>query len=100
MTDSNVQPSPVSPERLAEALEKLGWNVVPPSQLLDDQLLANMERLAGQLQVIDGLTKRGAKLPDQYRFDTLDSVMRYASRIFGFLAAGEPVRNPWDREER
>ena len=99
MTESNVQPSPVSAERLVEALEQMGYRVVPPSQSLDDQLLANVERLAGQLMVIDGLTKRGATIPPEHRFK-LDANRQYADRIFAALAAGEPTRNPWDREEK
>jgi len=80
-------------------MEALGYIVTPPAQALDVQLRNRMVTLASDLAVIDGMTKRGAKLPADYAA-TLAPMRAYAIRIFDALAAGEPVRNPWDREDK
>ena len=92
-------------EAMIAQLEQLGYVVARPSAQTDEpspsdsEVLRNrMETLAGDLQVIDGITKRGAMLPVEYRRDQLPALTRYAGRVFDALAWGAPVRNPWDRE--
>lgn len=87
-------------DSMTEALTKLGYLVIDPSQSLDEALQGNMEALAGRLFVINGLTKRGATLDRDYRHGTLQSMRRLANRIFDALERAEATRNPWDMEEK
>jgi hypothetical protein len=82
-------------QSLVEQLEAEGYRVVPPSETLDDQLLARMHGLSSGLLVIAGMTKRGAKLPPSYTAD--GAIRRMAERVFDALAERRAAVLPWDR---
>lgn len=91
MTDTQTDHT----ETVIEALEAAGYRVIPPSTALDEQLRDRMEGLARDLQMIGGLTTRGAKLPEEYRRTALLSTIRAFDRLFVALSAGRDVAQPW-----
>ena len=87
-------------------LEEQGYVVAkpgdPPPEVectIHDKLRSRMECLASDLQVIDGITKKGGSLSASYVTHILPPLRRYAERIFDALAEQRPVRNDWDRSE-
>lgn len=96
----NLRPaSPDTAEPLAEMLEGLGYTVIPPAASDTRALRNRMTVLANDLALIEGLTRRGAVLPEAYRDTTLQSLRRAFDRLFDALAAGEPCVHPWQIRE-
>lgn len=62
-------------------------------------LLRRIETLAYDLQVIEGMTRRGAVLPAAYRETTLVAMRNAYNRLWGALYSGKPVTHPWSREQ-
>ena len=65
---------------------------------LNAALERRMEDLVSSLMVINGMTKRGAVMPEKYREQELPAIRRFATRIFDALEKGVPAGQPWDRE--
>ena len=91
---------------LADELERRGYVVAkpgdPPPEVeysIHDKLRNRMECLASDLQIIDGMTKKGGVLDRGYIYGTLQSLRRYANCIFEALEHERPVWNDWDRSE-
>ena len=93
---------------LADELERRGYVVASPGEMtgetpaeytIHDKLRNRMECLASDLQIIDGMTKRGGVLDPMYASLNIPPMQRYAGRIFDALFEQRPVRNDWDRSE-
>jgi len=65
----------------------------PPTS---DDVENNMEALVSTLMLLNGMTKRGGALTPEYRAKELQSIRRFATRIFDALEKGEPAVQPWD----
>lgn len=63
-----------------------------------DDLKCRMEDLASTLHVLNGMSRRGGVLPEDYRAVDVPAIRRFAERILEALEKGEPARQPWDRE--
>lgn len=64
---------------------------------LNAALQRRLESLVSDLLVIDGMTKRGAMLSEEYRERELPAIRRYASRILAAVESGASAEQPWDR---
>lgn len=62
-----------------------------------DDLRNRMEDLASTLHVLNGMTRRGGVLPEDYRAVDVPAIRRFANRIFDALENGKPAKQPWDR---
>lgn len=98
LESDNLRPLPTVADAMVKTLEQLGYRVVPPGSALNDQLLARMEGFVSDLMVIDGMTRRGAALPLDYRTQTLPPIVRMANRILEALQDGEAATHPWSAD--
>jgi hypothetical protein len=71
------------------------WN--PPTQ---DDIRNRIEDLVSSLLILDGMTKRGGALPDEYRERELPAIKRFAGRVLDALEKGERARQPWDHTSK
>lgn len=65
---------------------------------LNARLARRLESFASDLQVIEGMTRRGAVLPAGYRQNQLQAMRRYCEVIFHALTVGEPAECKWHME--
>jgi hypothetical protein len=62
-----------------------------------DDLKLRMEDLASTLHVLNGMTKRGGVLPEDYRGHDVPAIRRMAIRVFEALESGTACKQPWDK---
>lgn len=61
-----------------------------------DDIESNIEALVSTLLLLNGMTKRGGVLPEEYRAKELPAIRRFATRVLDALETGTAVKNPWD----
>lgn len=65
---------------------------------LPEDLKLRMEDLASTLHVLNGMSRRGGVLPEDYRAHDVPAIKRFALRILDALEKGEPAQRPWDHK--
>lgn len=68
------------------------WN--PPTP---DDIRCRIEGLVSDLLILDGMTKRGGSLTEEYREREIPAIRRFATRVLEALEKGERAAQPWDR---
>lgn len=78
---------------MSDAIDR--WN--PPTP---DDLENNLQALVSTLLLLNGMTKRGGVLSEDYRAKELPAIKRFAGRVLDALEKGEPAHQPWDHEKQ
>ena len=63
-----------------------------------DDVASNMEALVSTLLLLNGMTKRGGTLTEEYRAKELPAIKRFANRVLDALATGTACKQPWDHD--